>query len=314
MGKDLYDNFPTAKKVFDDAGSEVENWCFEGTKEMLRQTHITQPCIYAVTMAAYEAFKEAADKAEISGDMEIVGYAGFSLGEYAALTATGVIDSLAKGLEIVKKRGNFMQAAGLDAQGNPIGGMVAGFGNREDILKVVEEVAGGRVLRGVNFNSPVQTVVAGEKAALEDFIAVAKTRKVKAKMLSVSTAFHCEVMNPAAADLEKILKEANLKTPDSKVYSNVTAKDMMENFAGGDASVEDYIASLMAQQAKEPVYWQEIIENMINDGAQIIVEIGPGKTLSGLTKKINGDVVTLHVEDHESLEHTIKVLEEEARK
>lgn len=309
MGKDLYDNFPSAKKIFDDAGKEVQEWCFNGTKEMLRQTHITQPCIYTVTMAAYQAFLEAMEKEGLWDRMELVGMSGFSLGEYAALTAAGTIEKISTGLDIVQKRGNLMQQAGLDEEGNPKGGMVAGFGKREAILAAVEEAAKGRILEGVNFNSPVQTVVAGEKDALEDFVAVAKKHRVKAKMLSVSTAFHCDMMAPAAEELRGILLEAGLKAPNKKVYSNVTARDMMEN-AQGEGDVGTYIADLMAKQTKSPVYWQEVIENMIQDGAEVIIEIGPGKTLSGLTKKISHDVLTLHVEDHESLEETINELKE----
>ncbi|MEG0156069.1 MAG: ACP S-malonyltransferase [Anaerovoracaceae bacterium] len=308
MGKDLYDNFERAKEIFDHAGKEVEDWCFEGTKEMLRQTHITQPCIYTVTMAAYKAFMEAAEQEGLLEKMDVVGLAGFSLGEYAALTVAGTIDEIGKGLEIVQKRGGLMQEAGMDAEGNPKGGMAAAFGHRDAILKTIDGCVQGRILEGVNFNSPVQTVVAGEKEALEDFLVAAKENKIKAKLLSVSTAFHSKMMEPAAAELYDILLEAKLKAPTQKVYSNVTAKDMMAEFDGGDVSA--YIAQRMAQQAKSPVYWQEIIENMVADGAEVIIEIGPGKTLSGLTKKISESVKTLHVENHESLEQTIAALKE----
>lgn len=311
MGKDLYDNYASAREVFDDVGEEVREWCFYGTKEMLRQTHITQPCIYAVTMAAYSAFMEAMKREGLSDKVELVGMSGFSLGEYAALTAAGTIDEITTGLDIVQRRGNLMQQAGLDEEGNPKGGMVAGFGSREAILATVEEAAKGRILEGVNFNSPIQTVVAGEKEALEDFVTVAKNRKVKAKQLSVNTAFHCEMMIPAAEELQKILMETELKMPEIKVYSNVTARDMMEDYREDKGTdVKAYIAELMARQARSPVYWQEVIENMIADGVEAIIEIGPGKTLSGLTKKIDRNILTLNVENRESLEDTINGLKE----
>lgn len=311
MGKDLYDNFASAREVFDDVGEEVREWCFYGTKEMLRQTHITQPCIYAVTMAAYSAFMEAMKREGLSDKVEFVGMSGFSLGEYAALTAAGTIDEITTGLDIVQRRGNLMQQAGLDEEGNPKGGMVAGFGSREAILATVEEAAKGRILEGVNFNSPIQTVVAGEKEALEDFVTVAKNHKVKAKRLSVNTAFHCEMMIPAAEELRKILMETELKMPEIKVYSNVTARDMMEDYREDKGTdVKTYIAELMARQARSPVYWQEVIENMIADGVEAIIEIGPGKTLSGLTKKIDRNILTLNVENRESLEDTINGLKE----
>ncbi|MEA4923600.1 MAG: ACP S-malonyltransferase [Eubacteriaceae bacterium] len=309
MGKDLYDNSAEAKKVFDEAGDQVKDWCFYGTKEMLRQTHITQPSIYTVTMAAYRALREAlAVHPELAPVMEITGYAGFSLGEYAALTAAGAITDMAAGQYIVTKRGNLMNEAGKDAEGNQRGGMAAGFGKRETICEVVDAARGDRILEAVNFNSPVQTVVAGEHEALDRFVEMAKEKRVKAKMLSVSTAFHSPLMIPAAKELKKLLLDAGLKAPDHKIYSNVTGRDMMENFDGGDAGA--YISDIMSRQAMSPVYWQETVENMIGDGVKVLIEVGPGKTLSGLAKKISKELITLHVEDHESLKKTINELEE----
>ncbi len=308
MGKDLYDHYPLAKKIFDDAGREIEEWCFEGTKEILAQTHITQPSVYTVTMAAYKAFLEAAERQGVWEHLEVNGLAGFSLGEYAALTAAGSIEKIQDGLTIVTKRGQLMEQAGLDEQDNPRGGMVAAFGKRKNVLDAVKEAKKDRILEGVNFNSPVQTVVAGEREALEDFIEVAKKYKVKAKMLRVSTAFHSEMMIPAAEKLKEVLLEASLKAPEQKVYSNVTARDMMEEFDGGDMGA--YIAQRMAVQARHPVYWEETIRTMVEDGAEAIIEVGPGSTLSGLTKKINHDTLTLHVENYESLEHTMNKLKE----
>ncbi len=308
MGKDLYDHYPLAKKIFDDAGREIEQWCFEGTKEILAQTHITQPTVYTVTMAAYKAFMEAAERQGISQHLEIVGLAGFSLGEYAALTVAGSIEKIQDGLTIVTRRGEWMEQAGLDEEGQPRGGMVAAFGKRQPILDAVEEARQGRILQGVNFNSPVQTVVAGEKSALEDFITIAKSHRIKAKMLRVSTAFHSEMMIPATEKLKELLLEASLKAPRQKVYSNVTARDMMAEFDGED--VGSYIAQRMAVQARHPVYWEETIQAMVQDGAEAIIEVGPGSTLSGLTKKIHHDTLTLHVENYQSLEHTMDTLKE----
>ncbi|MGI6721446.1 MAG: ACP S-malonyltransferase [Anaerovoracaceae bacterium] len=309
MGKDLYENSNAAREVFDAAGEQVKDWCFNGTKEMLRQTHITQPSIYTVTMAAYKALREKLDAhPELGPAFEIVGYAGFSLGEYSALTAAGALTDIAAGQSIVTKRGNWMNEAGMDENGEQRGGMVAGFGRREDICAVVEEARGDDILEAVNFNSPVQTVVAGTKPALERFIEVAKEKKVKAKMLSVSTAFHSPLMIPAAKKLKQLLLESEIRKPDHKIYSNVTGRDMMENYDGGD--IVEYVADLMSRQAMSPVYWQETIENMVKDGVELVIEVGPGKTLSGLAKKIDKNLKTLHVEDQESLEKTIEELEE----
>lgn len=304
MGKDLYEAFPAAKAVFDLAGDQVKDWCFEGDAETLKQTHITQPCIYTVTMAAYEAFMEALKEAD--ADVEVVGFAGFSLGEYAALTATGAIDEIQKGMEIVTKRGTLMQEAGMGPDGEPMGAMAAGMGAREDILAIVEETREDGILEGVNFNSPAQTVVAGDKAAIERFITAAKAKKVRAKALPVSTAFHSPMMVPAAKELKTILESAGLQQPKQKIYANVTAEDMMEGSSEGDAGA--HIADMMARQAMNPVYWEEIVEHFQRDGAEALIEIGPGKTLSGLAKKIAPDLERFNIEDEASLKATVESL------
>lgn len=311
MGKELYDNSKKAKEIMDLAGEQVKEWCFEGTKEMLRQTHITQPCIYTVTMAAYEALIEEIEKQDASllDSLEIVGLAGFSLGEYAALTAAGTISDIRKGMEIVTNRGTWMNEAGLDEDGIQRGSMVAAFGDRQAILDCVASVKEDGILQGVNFNSPVQTVVAGDKESLERFRTEAKSRKIKAIPLSVGTAFHSEMMAPAAAKLQEFLMGCELKAPNKKVYSDITAEDMMKGAEGLDeAGVSTFIAELMGKQAMSPVYWQEIIENMAADGVECVIEIGPGTTLCGIVKKIKEDMLTLHVQDLESLQNTVKTL------
>ncbi len=312
MGKSLSDSSPAAKKIFELAGEEVRENCFNGTKELLRQTNVTQPAIFTVTMAAYEAFMEGLKKAKgyNNGDIEIVAVSGFSLGEYAALTASGSIDSFEKGLEIVTRRGNLMDKAGRDDKGEPLGGMVASFGGREDILSCVEEAREDGMLSGVNFNSPIQTVVAGDFEALERFMDLSKERRIKSKMLSVSTAFHSPLMEGASDKLENLLQEMDLKTPQVKVYSNLTGRDIMDGFQNDGESVSEYLAKLMGKQAHSPVYWQEIIEAIWEEGIDYYIEIGPGVTLSGLTKKTIPDAKTLNVENQESLEKTLETLRE----
>ncbi|HWQ78805.1 MAG TPA: ACP S-malonyltransferase [Anaerovoracaceae bacterium] len=307
MGKSLYDNFREAKRIFDLAGSEIQEWCFEGTKEMLRQTNITQPCIYTVSMAAYEAFLEELSRLDedLLNELEMQGMAGFSMGEYAALTAAGSIQSFEAGLDIVRQRGTWMSEASMNADGESKGGMIAAFGERQLILNCVEASRENGILEGVNFNSPVQTVVAGDKEALERFKLNARERGLKALPLSVSTAFHSPMMEPAAPKIQALLLASGLKKPTVKVYSNVTGKDVMEG-AGGDAGT--WIAEIMSRQAKSPVYWQETIENMAADGIRGFIEIGPGSTLSGLVKKINAELVTMNIEDHETLMKTIDTL------
>lgn len=307
MGNDLYGIYQAAKEVFDLAGEQVKDWCFKGDEETLKQTHVTQPCVYTVTMAAYRAFLEALEHEGLSCDVEIIGYAGFSLGEYAALTAAGSIDSIKKGMDIVTKRGQLMNQAGLGSDGQPRGKMAAAMGDRQAILEVVEEVRGDGILEGVNFNSPVQTVVAGDKEAVDRFTEAAKAKKIRAKVLPVGTAFHSPMMIPAAEELKTVLTEAELKAPQRKIYANITAEDMMQEFADGEDACE-YMAQIMSRQAMSPVYWQETISHFKRDGAQALIEIGPGKTLTGLAKKTEPDLNRFHIEDGESLKETIEGL------
>ncbi len=311
MGKSLYDNSKVAKKIFDLAGQEVQDWCFEGTKELLRQTNITQPCIYTVSMAAYEAFLEELSKLDeaLLNELEMAGMAGFSLGEYAALTAGGAIQSFEAGIDIVNNRGTWMNESGRDENGEAMGGMIAAFGDRAHILECVEASKEDGILEGVNFNSPIQTVVAGEKEALERFRQRAKEMgHIKAVPLSVGTAFHSPMMEPAVPKLWKLLRESDMKKPTVTVYSNVTGRDVMEGFSGVAGDEGNWIADIMAKQTKSPVYWQETIENMVAEGIGTFIEIGPGATLSGLAKKIDHGVVTMHIENYETLTKTIEAL------
>lgn len=306
MGKDLYEHYEAAKEIFDMAGDQVKEWCFEGDEEILKQTHVTQPCIYTVTMAAYRAFLEALEKEGLKDDVEIIGYAGFSLGEYAALTAAGAIEEIKTGMEIVTKRGQLMNQAGLGPDGEPMGKMAAAMGKREPILEVVEEAREDGILEGVNFNSPAQTVVAGDKDAIARFVDAAKAKKIRAKVLPVGTAFHSPMMVPAAKELKNVLKEAGLKAPQAKIYANVTAEDMMKDFGGAD--IEEYLSDIMSRQAMSPVYWEETINHFKRDGADTLIEIGPGKTLSGLAKKTDPELNRFNIESAESLQETIEGL------
>lgn len=308
MGKSLYDSSKEAKRIFDLAGQEIQDWCFEGTKEMLRQTNITQPCVYTVSMAAYEAFLEQLSKLdeELIDQIEMEGMAGFSLGEYAALTAGGTIQSFDTGIGIVKNRGVWMNQAGKNESGENIGGMIAAFGEREHILECVKISRESGILEGVNFNSPVQTVVAGDKEALERFKIKAKELgHIKAVPLSVGTAFHSPMMAPVVPKLRELLLTLDLKKPTVRIYSNVTGRDVMEDAAGDEGK---WISEVMANQAMSPVYWQETMENMVADGIRTFIEIGPGNTLCGLAKKIDHELVTMNIEDDETLKGTIETL------
>lgn len=308
MGKDLYDSYPQAKEIFDLAGDQIKEWCFEGDAETLKQTHVTQPTIYTVSMAAYKALLAELEKNGLSDKLEIDAVAGFSLGEYSALTAAGVIPKISEGVEIVAQRGTLMQEAGRDEDGNAKGTMAAALGKREKILDLVEQAREDGILEGVNFNSPKQTVVAGDKAAVARFAELAKENRIKAIPLSVSTAFHSPMMIPAAEKLKDVLRQAELKMPEITVYADVTADDIMKDYDGGD--LKDYLVEIMAKQAMNPVYWEEIIRRFEADGVKAIIEVGPGTTLSGLTKKTCKEIAALNVENVETLQETIAQLKE----
>ena len=308
MGKDLYDSYPQAKEIFDLAGDQIKEWCFEGDAETLKQTHVTQPTIYTVSMAAYKALLAELEKNGLSDKLEIDAVAGFSLGEYSALTAAGVIPKISEGVEIVAQRGTLMQEAGRDEDGNAKGTMAAALGKREKILDLVEQAREDGILEGVNFNSPKQTVVAGDKAAVARFAELAKENRIKAIPLSVSTAFHSPMMIPAAEKLKDVLRQAELKMPEITVYADVTADDIMKDYDGGD--LKDYLVDIMAKQAMSPVYWEEIIRRFEADGVKAIIEVGPGTTLSGLTKKTCKEIAALNVENVETLQETIAQLKE----
>ena len=308
MGKDLYDSYPQAKEIFDLAGDQIKEWCCEGDAETLKQTHVTQPTIYTVSMAAYKALLAELEKNGLSDKLEIDAVAGFSLGEYSALTAAGVIPKISEGVEIVAQRGTLMQEAGRDEDGNAKGTMAAALGKREKILDLVEQAREDGILEGVNFNSPKQTVVAGDKAAVARFAELAKENRIKAIPLSVSTAFHSPMMIPAAEKLKDVLRQAELKMPEITVYADVTADDIMKDYDGGD--LKDYLVEIMAKQAMSPVYWEEIIRRFEADGVKAIIEVGPGTTLSGLTKKTCKEIAALNVENVETLQETIAQLKE----
>lgn len=182
------------------------------------------------------------------------------------------------------------------------------WGDRAAVLEAVEEAREDGILEGVNFNSPVQTVVAGDKAALKRFRRAAKERKVKAIPLGVSTAFHSPMMVPAAEKLRDVLKAAELKAPHTKVYANTTADDIMKGAEGKNSA--EHLTEVLAKQAMSPVYWEEIIKRFEADGVEMIIEVGPGKTLTGFTKKTCPDIMALNVENSETLDAAVTAISE----
>ncbi|MEE0957060.1 MAG: ACP S-malonyltransferase [Ruminococcus sp.] len=279
MGKAMADTYPAAKAVFDMADSVREGTskqCFEGTAEELCQTVNTQPCVFAADLAAAYALKEKG----ITPDC----VAGFSLGEIAALAFSGMLSD-EEAFRLVCKRGELMDKA---AHENP-GAMAA-------VMKLtpqqVEEIcARFDKTYPVNYNSPAQTVVATTTENAEAFCAAVKEAGGKAKLLAVSGAFHSPFMAQAAQGLADYMQDVEFAEPQTVIYSDVTAQPY-----------EDDYKALVKAQVESPVRWQTIVENMIADGVDTFIEVGVGKTLTGLIKRISGDVKAFKVETPEDID------------
>ncbi|MDR1795898.1 MAG: ACP S-malonyltransferase [Clostridiales Family XIII bacterium] len=305
MGSGLYEASEAARAVFDLAGDGVKGDCFKADAERLKQTEVTQPAVYTMDCAAYAALCEALGPLGLE---PFAAFAGFSLGEYAALAAAGRFGDFRgggfeAGLALVRTRSLLMKEAGRWPDGRPRGAMAAGMGTPEAVCALVEKARGADVLEAVNFNSPQQTVVAGDAEAVERFSAMAKEDRalgVKAIPLPVSGAFHSPIMAPAAEGLAEALAGIDLPESEVPVYLNVT----------GEAAPADGAAlkELMVRQIKSPVQWQRTIENIVAAGAEAFIEVGPGKTLTGLVKKIAPGAAACHVEDAESLACAVETI------
>jgi len=252
----------------------------------------------------------------VSEPVDIVGMAGFSLGEYAAFTAAGVLPDVATGIELIKERGRLMAAAGRHEDGSPRGAMAAVLGARDDILELVEAARGSWVLEAVNYNAPTQTAIAGDAEAIEAFASAAKAsgKRIRVMPLPVSTAFHSPIMTPASEGIREAASKIAFGAPAYEVYLDMTAGALsayIEEADGGAAEEPDFsdiVPRIMAEQVKRPVKWQQITEALAAAGAEIIVEFGPGKTLTGLAKKTAPDVTAVNVQDAETLAAAIEAI------
>jgi len=292
MGKELFENIEECRNIFNVAdselGFELSKLCFEGTQQELDITENTQPAILATSIAALVALSQQGIKCDVT--------AGLSLGEYSALVCSGAMD-FKDAIKLVKKRGRFMQ----EAVPVGIGTMAAIIGLTTDY---VEEACSDARTSGIveiaNLNCPGQIVIAGEIAAVELACerAVEKGAK-KAMILSVSAPFHTSMLKPAAEKLEVELQNIKLKDFTIPVMTNVTG-DYVK-------SVDDIKPNLKLQ-VMSSVLWETIIRNMIKDGVDTFVEIGPGKVLSGFIKKIDRKLTVVNVQDMASLDKAVASL------
>ena len=286
MGKDLYENYETAKKIFDRAdeisGMPLSRYCFEGPEEELKKTYITQPAIFVHSIAVLNILQEM--------DIKPEGVAGHSLGEYSALVAAGSL-SFEDGLKLVKERGRLMYEAGMEQSGT----MAAIIGlSPEQVYEICEQIAKTGVVQPANFNSPGQIAISGDVESVHKAIERAKEMGAKkAVELVVSGAFHSPLMNSAQEGLKKVLEQTEIKEARVPLYSNVEAKPVQD---------AQQIRRLLYQQLTKPVLWQTLIENMIADGFGRFYEIGPGKVLRGLHKRIDRSVPCTEIGTVENLE------------
>jgi [acyl-carrier-protein] S-malonyltransferase len=293
MGKDLAENFPAAREVFEQADEALEfplaAMCFEGNEEDLQLTANTQPAILATSIAAYRAM--AAE-----GFPKPAFVAGHSLGEYSALVAAGVID-FADAVRTVRKRGTYMQ----EAVPVGVGAMAAILGlDLEAIELGCSEAAEGQVCSPANINSPSQVVIAGNSEAVDRACEILKAKGAKrAIKLSVSAPFHCQLMTPAEERLAVDLHELNYGDFVFPVVHNIDAQ------ANEDPGK---VANALKRQVSSPVKWLQTIEGLRALGIEKFVEVGPGKVLSGLLRQIDRDAGAANVETTESLRSTLETL------
>jgi [acyl-carrier-protein] S-malonyltransferase len=297
MGRSLAEAFPEARTVFERAdrllGVELSALCWNGPEDRLKETAITQPAILTTSVAALAILEQRGLACDVA--------AGLSLGEYTALVAAGAL-AFEDALPLVQARGRFMQEA---AAGRATA-MAALLGiDAAAVEALCRRAAAKGVVEPANFNSPGQTVIAGDEAAVEEAIALARAAGARrAVRLPVSAPFHTSLMAPAAERLRPLLEQVPLRPPRVPVVSNVTAQPTR--------SPEEIRRHLISQVA-QPVRWEASVRRMSALGVQTFVEIGPGSTVVGLIRKIIPEARLLRVEDPATLAEALAVLAERAR-
>ena len=288
MAKDLYNNFDYIKQLFNEADEALNlsltKIIFEGPKELLNETENTQPAIFLVSYAIYETIRR-----ETSFDTSKANcFAGHSLGEYSALACSEVIN-FTETIKLLKIRGKAMQNSVPKNEG----GMVAVLG--EEIKKIEEILIINKNKFScyiANDNSVGQVVISGKIEDIDNFVIELKKLNIKSIKLPVSAPFHCILMSPATKIMSKELMNTKFSTPKNMIVSNVTAQPSQDS---------EKIKNLLIQQIENPVRWRESIINMIKLGNKKFIEIGPGRVLSGLVKRIDRNVELIQVNNIKDL-------------
>lgn len=286
MGKDLCENFPRARQVFEEAddalGYALSKLCFNGPEADLKLTANTQPAILTHSIAALMVLRQ--ETGLIPGIA-----AGHSLGEYSALVCSGAL-TFADAVRTVHLRGQFMQEAVPVGEG----AMAAILGLDDTVLQQICQTAGqGQVVAPANYNSPGQIVIAGHTDAVGRACELAREQGAKRALpLPVSAPFHCSLMQPAADRLAEVLADLTISEMQIPVVSNVEAAPNQDS---------SRIVELLIRQVCAPVQWTDSVQSMVDSGVDKFVELGPGKVLSGLIKRLARDAELLNVEDCASL-------------
>lgn len=294
MGKEIFENFPEAREVFEEAsnalGYDVAQIAFNGPAEELNKTFRTQPCLLTASIAAHTVLT-------LRGIAPHV-VAGHSLGEYSALVAAGAIP-FKDAVEITEKRGQFMQEAVPEGKG--LMAAIIGLG-RVKMDEICLSVESGYV-SPANYNCPGQIVIAGEKAGVEEAMKLAKEAGAKRALpLAVSAPSHCALMISASDRLEALLNTIEMGEPAVPLVNNADAMFLVN---AGKIKIS------LIKQLNSPLLWEDSIRNIVNKGVGTFIEVGPGKVLSGLIKRIEPEAKILNVEDMASLEKTLQLLKDE---
>jgi [acyl-carrier-protein] S-malonyltransferase len=289
MGKEIAENYKEAMAIYDIAslrlGLDMKKLCFEGSEEDLKKTENTQPAILTTSIAIFEVLKSKGIIPDVT--------AGLSLGEYSALVAANAI-SFADAVEIVRKRGKYMQEAVPVGEGT----MAAVLGmEKEGVIECLKMASGYGVVEAANYNCPGQIVIAGHTKAVEHACVLLKEKGAKrAILLPVSAPFHSSLLKPAGDKLANELESLEVKDFDIPVVSNVNAQVIMD---------KNEVKQCLIEQVSSSILWEDSIRQMIDMGVDTFIEVGPGKSLSAFVKKIDKNVAIFNVEDLQSLENTV---------
>jgi [acyl-carrier-protein] S-malonyltransferase len=296
MAKDLYDHFEEVRELFEKGnevlGVDIANISFLGPEEELRNTQNTQVAVLLHSLACQILLEKRGIQPSIA--------AGHSLGEYSAIISAGALNA-EEGIQLVRLRGELMFHAGETRPG----GMAAILGlSEEEVMKICNDISNGgyqNIVQPANYNSPSEIVISGDRKAVEEASRLAKEKGAKRSIiLNVSGAFHSELMRDASQGLYEALSSTDFKNPRFPIVSNVSAEPSVE---------AESIREALKKQLTQPVRWADSIRKICSEGINTFVEVGPGKILKSLLKRIDPGNHVLNVEDSESLEKTVRELE-----